>query len=120
MENEETNPSADSTLTTNQKLESFQNIIEEGEVRGWGEDSMWLYWKLIFQEKLEKAESETNNRKTLAYLCKILAGVFETDKEEDFQDHSVFQAEDTQDCQLTQEYDVETDQDIKGDRLNFN
>ena len=75
---------------------------------------------------MENDETETNNQKTLDYLCKILAGVFESDKEEEFNVHhqehsySVCQAQDTQDSHLTQEYDVEPDPDGKGDRLNFN
>ena len=83
---------------------------------------------LIFQdnrekEKAEEDETEANNQKTIAYLWKILAGVFDSNDNEDNefhhhhnnQDNSVSQA---QDYHLTQEYDVDPDPDVKGDLLN--
>ena len=81
---------------------------------------------MIFQDNREPEEAkddenEENNQHTVAYLCKILAGVFDgtdNDDEEFYhhhkQDNSVSQA---QDYQLSQEYDVDVN-DVKGDRLN--
>ena len=84
---------------------------------------------LIFQDDREPEETkgdeaEENNQKTVAYLYKILAGVFDgTDTDNDdeefyhhYQDNSVSQAQ-AQDYQLSQEYDVDVN-DVKGDRLS--
>ena len=116
METEETKPS-ESILTSSQKFKSFQSTIIEEEVRGYRDHTI-LFTLVIFQDnrKPEEAdddnETETNNQKTFAYLCKILDDVFDSnDKEEDdFYHH--------QDDSVSQ-YDIDPDQDVKGDRFDY-
>ena len=79
---------------------------------------------MIFQDNREPEESkddetEENNQHTIAYLCRILADVFDgTDNEDDeFYHHQDNSVSPEQDYQLSQEYDVDV-KDVKGDRLN--
>ena len=126
METEETKPS-ESILTSSQKFKSFQSTIIEEEVRGYRDHTILFTYLVIFQDnrKPEEAdddnETETNNQKTFAYLCKILDDVFDSnDKEEDdFYHHQEDSVSQAQDHHLIQEYDIDPDQDVKGDRFDY-